>query len=159
MKRKGMAAIGMAAMLMVTACVPVFAADETINAGTAEETKGVDVTYEVPVSYTVTIPASVSASKENTTSVTVSLSDIILEENATVDVSTTAATVELTGGTDSKLTASITAPDNVKLNSTATSCAFTIGALDGTGVKFAGTHTGTITFKFAYTAPAVTPGA
>ena len=81
---KKLLALILAVALMATMSVTAFAADNTVNYNGSErpQTSGLNVTYNVTPTFSVTIPASVALDS----SVTVSAADVIVEYGKAVNV-------------------------------------------------------------------------
>ena len=74
----------LAFVMIATLSVPVFAADNIVNydEGKNSQSSGVDVTYTVAPTFSVTIPASVTLNND----VTISASDVVVEYGKAVNV-------------------------------------------------------------------------
>lgn len=157
MKKKGLLAMGLAGVLTVGMCMPVFAADSNTiiesNAGDGNATTEVSVTN--PVKYSVTIPSSVIIEKGAD-----SVLKVTLDENAVLgkgkDIQVT-----LSGGgyTDGKLTltsvegqdtvqSTVTSPvEGGKLSTAVKELEYTLSAPTMTN---AGVYKGSLIFEIQY---------
>ena len=151
MRRKAIAALGMAVLMTVGPCVPVLAADtEASGSDSSNATGQTTVTYTQPVSYTALIPSGVSVDKDNGATIAVSIKDAILETGKAVTVSTDVVGDKITVGTgDDTQELSFALTGSAKLDGTNPSCSFTVGK-PASAFKTAGDHTATVTFTFTY---------
>ena len=149
MRRKAIAALGMAVLMTVGTCVPVLAENTTGGSTTVSYTQN-------PV-YTVTIPATVTAgTTEQTFNIGLdTTADYFLEGGSTIGIAIAGVTdgkLSLKTAKDDSIEVDVTEPDAKTLDLTTTSREYKIGAVSNTAHK-AGTFSGTLTFTLTYTAP------
>lgn len=175
MKKRNLAAMGLAGVMAVSMCMPVMAADDdyTFDKNTADA-KETTVSYEVVDKYTVTIPSKITYSTaegaQNTFSVTGS--DMFIPEDQDVVVSVDNKTISLKtkdglgkgeykvdiakGGT--ALGNDVTEVVRFKSGETGGTEELSLVKTDGTDdAKYAGTYTGKAKFTVGYAAASVTP--
>lgn len=167
--KKRILTLAAAALMVGSMGTMAFAADTPVDQDTVDKTVGATVNYEVPTTYTVKIPSTVTVDKDTPTTFTFSAENVMLPKDTTVDVTVSGLTdgaVTLTAGEGATATTTLKLGDNAYVNSTAVA-SFTrdTTADNGTGknsvtealtlsapaAKFAGTYTGTVTFEIKAT--------
>ncbi len=152
MRRKAIAALGMAVLMTVGTCVPVLAAAGTDTSNATGTTK---VTYTQPVSYTAVIPSGVTVNKDTGVTIAVSIEDAVLATGKVVKVSTDVAGGKLSvalGEDKQDLDFPLAASSSAELGGSNLSCSYTVGA-PAQDFQTAGDHTATVTFTFTYGDP------
>ena len=151
-------------------CAMMSAAAITANAApitpqTSDPKNGsTDVSYQVDPTYTITIPESVTLSKDSTVNANITAADVLLENGKKITVTLTGASNTTGEGTDtfnaknneSVATYTIAAGNNsVTLGGEVASFTtdgtqdLTFSVANTTGVIYAGAHTETLTFTVA----------
>lgn len=158
MKKKGLLAMGLAGVLTVGMCMPVFAADATNNEftqGDKSTSQNTDVTITKPVSYSVTIPKTIILKEVGDTDIEVALAEgAVLEKDKGVTITLggnnyAEASKELTlsagAGVDIK---SIITPPASNVITDPGSIKYTLAA--PVTITKAGNYSGTIQFTVGY---------
>lgn len=96
MKKRNLAAMGLAGVMAVSMCMPVMAADEVVNKwdNSVEGEKEITVTRSIPTTYTVTIPSNVAYTDDSKT-FSIDATNLKLEANHVIKVSANGTGVEM----------------------------------------------------------------
>lgn len=174
MKKKGLVAMGLAGVMTIGMCVPVLAADDTINQENinTSSSKDTSVEYSITPEYSITIPATISLDSGNEDQRTFDFKGTTgnISANKSVKVSISGliedGKLELTPAEDGNATikADIKLGTNVVKNadvvaeyiqgdavgSLKTLSSDSLVVTPPTDKQWAGTYTGTLTFAVAY---------
>lgn len=159
MKKKGLLAMGLAGVLTVGMCMPVLAAEED-NTFDQSASAGKDtlVTVTKPVTYSVTIPKSVTLTEEAGGKIAVTLdNNAMLEENKGVSIELSGTDYDssaktLTLKTDSgskKITSTLSTLGAEEITIPGGKVEYTL--TKPTTIENAGAYKGTIQFTISYT--------
>ena len=169
--KKKILTIALVCAMMSAAAITVNA--EPITPQTSDPKNGsTDVSYQVDPTYTITIPESVTLSKDNTVNADITAADVLLEKGKKITVTLTGAS-----NTTGEGTATFNAKNNesvatytIAAGSTAVALggevasfttdgtqALTFSAANTDDIIFAGAHTETLTFTIAVADAVVAP--
>ncbi len=155
MKKRTLTAILMTAVLTIGMCMPALAAEQTGD-GSADLSSTLEINYTASPSYTVSIPATVTASKDAATEVQVTLADCLLAEGKVLQVTPSGdfADGKVTlkcNSTTVDVPFALKAGSSNELVTTTSSCIYELGKLSDVTFNYAGDYKGTVTFTIVYT--------
>ena len=161
--KKKILTVALVCAMMSAAAITVNA--EPITPQTSDPKNGsTDVSYQVDPTYTITIPESVTLSKDNTVNADITAADVLLEKGKNITVTLTGASNTTTANATTfnaknntsvatyTITAGSTAValgDEVASFTTDGTQDLTFSVANTTGVIYAGAHTETLTFTVA----------